>query len=112
MFTRAIVRPPAPNFAEGLTTANLGAPDYERALKQHEDYCVTLAQCGLKVIRLEPDPLYPDSTFVEDVAILTEALPYGRAHSPSRINSQVSKQKRVNVCLLLQSFRGAAGSVT
>jgi dimethylargininase len=68
--TRAIVRPPAANFAEGLTTSGLGAPDYERALKQHETYCAALAQCGLTVIRLAPDPAYPDSTFVEDTAIL------------------------------------------
>jgi len=71
VLTKAIVRPPAPNFAEGLTTANLGAPDYERALAQHDAYCQTLRQCGLKVITLEPDPLYPDSTFVEDTAVLT-----------------------------------------
>jgi len=70
VFTKAIVRPPAPNFAEGLTTADLGAPDYERALKQHEDYCAALEQCGLTVIRLEEDPDYPDSCFVEDVALV------------------------------------------
>lgn len=72
MFTRAIVRPPAPNFAEGLTTAGLGLPDYEGALEQHEAYCLALERCGLTLTRLDPDPNYPDSTFVEDVAILTE----------------------------------------
>jgi dimethylargininase len=82
MFTRAIVRPPAPNFAEGLTTADLGAPNYRRALKQHEAYCAALEQCGLTLIRLEADPRYPDSTFVEDTAVLVEALPH-RPH-PSR----------------------------
>lgn len=72
MFTRAIVRPPAPNFSEGLTTAGLGTPNYELALEQHEAYCVALEQCGLTLTRLELDPNYPDSTFVEDTAILTE----------------------------------------
>jgi dimethylargininase len=72
MFTRAIVRPPAANFAEGLTTADLGAPNYERALKQHEAYCAALEQCGLTLIRLAADSRYPDSTFVEDTAVLTE----------------------------------------
>jgi dimethylargininase len=71
MFTKAIVRPPAPNFAAGLTTADLGAPNYERALAQHEAYCAALEQCGLALTRLEPDPHYPDSTFVEDTALLT-----------------------------------------
>jgi len=71
MFTNAIVRPPAANFSEGLTGANLGAPSYERALEQHEAYCVALEQCGLTLTRLAPDPDYPDSTFVEDTAVLT-----------------------------------------
>jgi dimethylargininase len=72
IFTRAIVRPPAPNFAEGLTTAGLDAPDYRRALDQHSAYCTALEQCGLGLITLSPDPEYPDSTFVEDTAVLTE----------------------------------------
>jgi dimethylargininase len=83
MFTRAIVRPPAPNFAEGLTTAGLGSPDYPRALEQHAAYCAALEQCGLALTRLDPDPDYPDSTFVEDVAILVNALPDGRATAPA-----------------------------
>jgi dimethylargininase len=83
MFTRAIVRPPGPKFAEGLTTSELGRPDYQLALQQHEAYCAALERCGLSLIRLEPDPDYPDSTFVEDVAVLTGALPDGQATSPS-----------------------------
>ena len=72
MFAKAIVCPPAPNFAEGLTTATLGAANYQLALEQHEAYCAALARCGLELTRLEPDLTYPDSTFVEDTAILTE----------------------------------------
>lgn len=71
MFTKAIVRPPAPNFAEGLTTADLGIPNYKRAFAQHEDYCAALEQCGLTLTRLAADPRHPDSTFVEDTAVLT-----------------------------------------
>jgi dimethylargininase len=74
MFTRAIVRQPAPNFAEGLTTAALGAPDYQRALAQHEAYCAALERCGLILTRLEPDDQYPDSTFVEDTALVIARL--------------------------------------
>jgi dimethylargininase len=70
MFTKAIVRPPAPNFVQGLTTAGLGAPNYERAITQHEAYCAALEQSGLTLIRLDADPEFPDSTFVEDSAIL------------------------------------------
>ena len=73
MFTHAIVRPPASNFGDGLTTAGLGAPDYQLALTQHEAYCAALERCGLRLTRLAPDSDYPDSTFVEDVAILIGA---------------------------------------
>ena len=66
------VRPPAANFADGLTTAGLGAPDVALALEQHARYCEALERCGLRLTRLEPDPRYPDSTFVEDAAVLTE----------------------------------------
>lgn len=72
MFTKAIVRPPAPNFSEGLTSVGLGQPHLERALEQHAAYCDALAHCGLTLTKLEPDPSYPDSTFVEDTAILFE----------------------------------------
>ncbi|HKD19430.1 MAG TPA: N(G),N(G)-dimethylarginine dimethylaminohydrolase [Thermoanaerobaculia bacterium] len=71
MFRRAIVRPPADNFAEGLTTVELGRPDVAKALDQHAAYCAALERCGLMVTHLSPDPRYPDSTFVEDTAILT-----------------------------------------
>ncbi len=74
MFTKAIVRPPAANFSEGLTRSGLGAPIFERALEQHAAYCEALERCGLQLIRLESDPQYPDSTFVEDTAILIKGL--------------------------------------
>jgi dimethylargininase len=71
-FTRAIVRPPGVNFASGLTTVDLGVPNYAQALQQHQAYCEALGSCGLKITTLAPDPDYPDSTFVEDTAVLTE----------------------------------------
>lgn len=72
MFTHAVVRPPAANFAAGLTTADLGAPIYAKAVEQHQRYCEALQHCGLALTKLEADPHYPDSTFVEDTAILTD----------------------------------------
>ena len=71
-FSQAIVRPPGKSFPEGLTTAGLGRPNLELALQQHSAYCATLEKCGLSLTGLEPDPRYPDSTFVEDTAVLTE----------------------------------------
>lgn len=71
MFTKAIVRAPAPTFSGGLTSADLGQPDYELAMKQHEAYCHALETCGLDLVRVPPDEEHPDSTFVEDTAIIT-----------------------------------------
>ena len=71
MFSKAIVRRPGRNFAGGLTTADLGRPIFRRALEQHDAYCHALESCGLELIRLEPDEQLPDSTFVEDTAVLT-----------------------------------------
>jgi dimethylargininase len=72
MFTRAITRTPAPNFAAGLTTVDLGLPDYEKTIAEHQLYLASLQLCGLTLTELPADPRYPDSTFVEDTAILTE----------------------------------------
>jgi len=69
---RAIVRPPGATFAEGLTTVDLGAPDLARALEQHAAYSEALERCGVTLTRLPADSRHPDSTFVEDTAILTE----------------------------------------
>lgn len=71
--SRALVRLPSRNFASGLTTSDLGPPDYDRALRQHGSYCLALERCGLTVTRLEPDERYPDSTFVEDTAVLVRS---------------------------------------
>jgi len=71
MASRAIVRRPGENFAEGLTTVDLGKPGYELALRQHDAYCRALERCGLSLTRLKPDARFPDSTFVEDTAVLT-----------------------------------------
>ena len=71
MFKKAIVRAPGRNFAEGLTSVDLGAPVFERALEQHEAYCQALESCGLDLVRLTPCDRYPDSAFVEDTAVLT-----------------------------------------
>ena len=71
MFTKAIIKPPCVNFAAGETSVELGEPDFDRALQQHRAYCEALESCGLKLIELPPDDKHPDSTFVEDTALLT-----------------------------------------
>ena len=73
-FTRALVRAPAGNFADGLTRVDLGKPVFSRALEQHQAYCRALETCGLELLVLPPDARHPDSCFVEDTAVL---LPEG-----------------------------------
>lgn len=71
MFTKAIVRTPSSSMINGLTEANLGAPDYALALQQHADYIAALKECGLEVTILPSLEAYPDACFVEDTALLT-----------------------------------------
>ena len=71
MFTHAIVRKPAPNFNQGLTTSLLGKPSYLLIQKQHDAYVETLENLGLDVMILAPQPDYPDAYFVEDTAVVT-----------------------------------------
>ena len=70
-YTRAIVRPPADTYAWGLTSAGEGPPELELALSQHHAYCRALEDCDLALSILSAEPAYPDSTFVEDTAIVT-----------------------------------------
>ena len=71
MFKNAIVKTPCKKMVNGLTSANLGKPIYEKALEQHKNYIKALESCGVKVTVLEADENYPDSTFIEDVALCT-----------------------------------------
>jgi dimethylargininase len=70
-FTRAIVRPPSANFADGLTSVALGKPDFALAIAQYAQYCTALERCGLQLVNLPEDPAHPDATFVEDAAVLS-----------------------------------------
>ncbi len=89
IFSRAIVRQPGPNFAGAITTTDLGPPDFALAIDQHAAYCDALRQCGLEVTVLQADPLYPDGTFVEDAAIVTERCAIiTNMSSPSRQGEQ------------------------
>jgi dimethylargininase len=71
LFKNAIVRKPGKSLINGITSANLGKPDYDKAVEQHNNYVNALKECGLEVRVLEADENFPDSTFVEDTALLT-----------------------------------------
>lgn len=73
MFKNVIVRKPSKSICDGITSApELGKPNYENALKQHESYIETLKKCGVKVEILESLNNFPDSCFMEDVAVVTK----------------------------------------
>lgn len=71
MYKHVIVKTPGKSYVNGLTTSRLGIPDYEKVLKQHAGYVQALEKCGVAVTQLPPSEHFPDSTFVEDTAVLT-----------------------------------------
>lgn len=72
MFKNAIVKRPCKSLVDGITSApELGKPDYELALKQHDNYIEALKLCGVQVKVLPADEEFPDSCFVEDTAVIT-----------------------------------------
>lgn len=71
-FSRAIVRTPGRSLISGLSMVQGEKPVYKKALMQHQAYIEALEYCGLDVVCLEPLEEYPDSVFVEDVAVIVE----------------------------------------
>lgn len=72
MIKNAIVRRPGHSLVNGITSApELGKPDYGLAIKQHDAYIEALKSCGVGVTVLKADERFPDSCFVEDVAVCT-----------------------------------------
>jgi len=73
MFKNAIVRRPGHSLVNGITSApELGKPDCGLAIKQHDAYIEALKSCGVEVTALKADERFPDSCFVEDVAVCTK----------------------------------------
>ena len=71
LFTKAIVRTPAKSVVNGIDDyADEGKPDYQLALKEHQDYVATLNDLGITTTILGPLEDYPDSCFVEDPAVV------------------------------------------
>ncbi|KAA0959176.1 dimethylarginine dimethylaminohydrolase family protein [Planococcus kocurii] len=71
MFKNVIVKSPGKSYLNGLTTSDLGTPNYELLLEQHAAYIEALKTCGVEITHLSESEEYPDSTFVEDAAVLT-----------------------------------------
>ncbi len=71
MFKNAILRLPCQNIRNGLTSSDLGVPDFFKAYWQHSAYTEILRKAGLNITILDADEQYPDSVFIEDVAVCT-----------------------------------------
>jgi dimethylargininase len=68
--TFAITRRPGSSFTSALSSKSL-TPDLGKALIQHGAYQEALLEAGMdEVLTLEPAEEYPDSTFVEDTAVV------------------------------------------
>src|SRR5215469_9855716 len=67
------------------------AIDPEQAARQHGDYANFIKDCGLRVISLPADPLFPDGLFVEDpMIVLDEIAVVCRMGAASRRGEAVS----------------------
>jgi dimethylargininase len=102
MYTTAITRKPSENFADGITTSDLGKPDFELMLSQHTVYVDRLKKLGLEVIVLEALHDYPDAHFVEDtavvvpeIAIITRPGASGRRGEEVSIENELTKYKKI-----------------
>ncbi len=92
-FKNAIVRVPSPEFCNGVTTADLGLPEYQATLVQHKAYCDALQSCGLTVTELPPLAGFPDAPFVEDTAVVVPELAViTRPGHPARIGEEESME--------------------
>lgn len=72
MFKNIIVKKPGKSFLNGLTTSDLGVPDYSLLMEQHDAYIKALEKCNVTITELPANEAFPDSTFVEDTAVLTD----------------------------------------
>jgi dimethylargininase len=112
-YTKAIVRRPGKNFADGITSSKLGKPIYEKSLAQHKAYCEALKKCGVEPIVLQADERYPDGCFVEDTAVVAEQAAVitkpgdqARLGEEEKIAEVISKHKKTERIMLPGTLDG------
>ena len=102
MYSQAITRRPCKKFAAGITSSNLGKPDYVLMLQQHHAYVETLTHLGVQVTELEPLDDYPDAHFVEDTAVVVPeiviiAIPGSKSRRGEEISIEDELAKYKNI---------------
>src|SRR5262249_12615278 len=71
----ALTHLPSPNIDHGERTHVARVPiNFELAVRQHRAYCTMLRDCGAEVYTLDVNRDLPDSTFIEDTAIVLDEL--------------------------------------
>src|SRR4051812_32363251 len=100
MFSNAILKTVPSTFAMGINTGGLGKPDLTIARRQHEQYATALKNCGLEVTILEASEDFPDSCFVEDVAVITPEIAI-----VTRAGHQSRREETTPVIPVLQKYR-------
>jgi dimethylargininase len=84
-FNAAIVRTPAKSVVDGLRSGAGPSPDYAGVVAEHRAYVDALRAAGVGVTVLPPLESFPDSVFVEDLALLfTDAAILLNPGAPSR----------------------------
>lgn len=105
MFQNAIVRTPSLSLVNGLTTANLGTPNYELALTQHQNYVDALSQCGLEV----EEAYTANCIMINGTVLLPQGYPMTRkaiaSHGLPIIELDVSELRKIEGGLSSLSLR-------
>ena len=71
----ALTHLPSPSLDRGLRTHIARVPvDYDAAVRQHVAYCQMLRDCGAQVVTLDVNRNWPDSTFIEDTAVVLDEI--------------------------------------
>ncbi len=99
--SHAVVCRPGDHFSENDTPA-VGIPDQKRALLQHQKYREALEKCGVTVVTLSPEPLFPNGFSVSDLAVV--AGPLAVIGNFSENNARQGEQKNVAAALAGDRF--------
>ena len=106
-FDRVFVRPPGRRYS-GCVSDNpeRTSVDLALALRQHADYVSILRESGIAVTELLPVHEYPDSCFLQDVALLTaRTAVIGRFGEASRRGEERVLEKELNGLLPMRRIK-------
>ncbi|MGI9478873.1 MAG: dimethylarginine dimethylaminohydrolase family protein [Hyphomicrobiaceae bacterium] len=89
-FSHAITRRPGIGVVDGLRAVDIGAPDIDAFLRHHDDYIDALESTGAVVQKLPALDAFPDSVFVEDVALCLPEVAIAMRPGPTSRRGEVA----------------------